>query len=196
LARLALAGVLALQLDQLVLDDRQHARRVGQDVLELGDELDHQEVLVLDLLALEGRQAGQAHVEDGLGLPFRQVEALHEVRLGGVGVGRLANGLDDGVEVVEGLLEAFEDVGPVAGLAEIELGPAADDLAAMVDVVLEDRLEGQGLGLAVDEGQHVHVEGELHGRVLEEVVQHLVRVEVALDPTRHAGRRCRRSSCP
>ena len=52
----------------------EHARRVGEDVLELGDELDDREVLVLDLLALEGGQAGEAHVEDRLGLELRQPE--------------------------------------------------------------------------------------------------------------------------
>ena len=58
---------------------------------------------------------------------------------GGVDVGRLADRLDDRVEVVEGDLEALEDVGPGARLAEVELGPAADDLAAVVDVVLRGR---------------------------------------------------------
>ena len=59
-ARPALAGVLALQLGQLVLDDLADPGRVGQDVLELGDELDDREVLVLDLLALERGQAARA----------------------------------------------------------------------------------------------------------------------------------------
>ena len=80
--RPALAGVLALQLDELVADDAHDAGRVGEDVLELGDELDDREVLVLDLLALERGQAGQPHVEDGLGLQLGQVEPLHEVRRG------------------------------------------------------------------------------------------------------------------
>ena len=96
--------------------------------------------------------------------------------------------LDDRVEVVERDLEALEDVGPVARLAQVELGSPTHDLAPPVDVVLEHGLEGQGLGLAVDEGQHVHVEGELEGRVLEEVVEHLVWVGVALalDDDAHA----------
>ena len=54
---------------------RQDARRVGEDVLELGDELDHREVLVLDLLALERGQAAQLHLEDGVGLDLGQLEA-------------------------------------------------------------------------------------------------------------------------
>ena len=66
-------------------------------------------------------------------------------------------------------------------LREVELGAPADDVAAVVDVVLEDALERQRLRLAVDQRQHVHVERQLHRRVLEEVVEHLVRVEVALD---------------
>ena len=54
-------------------------------------------------------------------------------------VRRLADGPDDLVEVVERDLEALEDVGAVARLLEVELGAPTDDLAAPVDVVLEDR---------------------------------------------------------
>ena len=96
------------------------------------------EVLVFDLLALEGGQAGEAHVEDGLRLGLGQAEPGHQVGAGRLDVGRLADRLDDRVEVVEGDLEALEDVRPGAGLAEVELGPPPDDLAAVVDVVLED----------------------------------------------------------
>ena len=99
---------------------------------------------------------------------------------GGLRVGRFADRLDDRVEVVERLLEPLEDVRPVPGLAEVEFGAAPDDLAPVVDVVLEDRLQRERLRLAVDEGEHVHVERHLHRRVLEQVVQHLVRVGVPL----------------
>ena len=180
--------------------------RVGQDVLELGDELDDREVLVLDLLALEGGQAGEPHVEDRLGLELGQVEPGHQVGPGEVDVGRLADRLDDRVEVVERDLEALEDVGPGARLAEVELGPPPDDLAPVVEVVDEDAPERQRLRLAVDEREHVHVERELHRRVLEQVVQHLVRVGVALelDVDAHAVAvglvaqvaDARRSACP
>ena len=103
------------------------------------------------------------------------------LRARGLDVGRLADRADHLVEVVEGDLEALEDVGPLAGLAEVELGPPPDDLAAVLDVVGDDRLERQRLGLAVDEGEHVEVERQLHRRVLEQVVQHRVRVGVVLD---------------
>ena len=105
-----------------------------------------------------------------------------------VDVGRLADGLDDRVEVVERDLEALEDVRPIARLPEVELGAPPDDLAPPVDVVLQDLLERQRLGLAVDERQHVHVEGELQRGVLEQVVEHLLRrcVPLALDDQAHA----------
>ena len=179
--RAPLAGVLPLQLGELVLDDREDPGRVGEDVLELRDQLDHREVLVLDLLALEGGQAGQAHVQDRLGLELAQVEALHQVAPGGLHVGRLADRPDHLVEVVEGDLEPLQDVGPLAGLAQVELGPPPDDLAAMVHVVGDHGLERQRLRLPVDQREHVQVEGELHRRVLEQVVQHRVRVRVVLD---------------
>ena len=92
-----------------------------------------------------------------------------------------ADRLDDRVEVVERDLEALEDVGSLARLLEVELGAPADDLAAVVDVVAQDALQRQRLRLAVDQREHVEVERRLHRRVLEQVVQHLVRVRVALD---------------
>ncbi len=96
-------------------------------------------------------------------------------------VGRLADRLDDLVEVVERDLEAFQDVSPCPSLLQVELGPATDDLASMIDVVPQDGLERQRLGLAIDEGEHVHVEGGLHRRVFEQVVEDAVWVGVALD---------------
>ncbi len=66
-------------------------------------------------------------------------------------------------------------------LLEVVLRPPADDVLAVGDVVREHALERQRLRLAVDEREHVEVERRLERRVLEQVVQHLVRVRVALD---------------
>ncbi len=187
-ARATVLPVARVQLPELVADDLEDAPRVGQDVLELRDARDDRDVLVLDLLALERRQATQLHLEDGVGLDLGEPEAADEVGARGLHVRRLADGRDHGVEVVERGLEALEDVGAVTGLLEVELGAPAHDLATPVDVVLEERLERQGLGLAVDEGHDVGVEGHLQRRVLEEVVEHLAgrRVLLALDDDAHA----------
>ena len=118
---------------------------------------------------------------------LRQREALHQVLARGLHVRRLADGLDDRIEVVQGDLEPLKDVGPVACLLEVELGAPPDDLPAPLDVVLEDRLERQGLRLPVDERHDVGAEGELERRVLEQVVEHLARrgVLLALDDHAH-----------
>lgn len=55
------------------------------------------------------------------------------------------------VEVEHREHEAFEPVGLLASLPQLELGAAADHLAAMVDVALDDLLERERARLAVDE---------------------------------------------
>ena len=65
---LAIVAVALLEVGQLVLDDLQDLARVGEQVLELADELDDRLVLVLDLLALERGEPPQLHLEDGVGL--------------------------------------------------------------------------------------------------------------------------------
>ena len=167
-ARAGAPAVALLELAELVADDPEHALGVGEDVLQLGDRLDDRDVLVLDLLALERGEAAQLHLEDGVGLDLREAEAGHEVLAGVVHVRRTrGSSRMIAVEVVERGLEALEDVRPVARLLEVELGPPAHDLAAPLDVVLEERLERQRLGLAVDERHDVGVEGQLQRGVLE-----------------------------
>ncbi|SIK41608.1 Uncharacterised protein [Mycobacteroides abscessus subsp. abscessus] len=72
----AVVAVLLGDLGEFVLDDGALTFRLGQDVLEVGDlGLDLGEV-VDDLLPLQGRQATQLHVEDGLGLDLVDVQQL------------------------------------------------------------------------------------------------------------------------
>ncbi len=90
---------------------------MGQQVFQEGDRGQRFFVLVLDLLALERRQPPQLQVEDRLGLDFRELEALHQARPGGVHVLRLANGLDHLVQVGQGGEQPFQNVGPRRALA-------------------------------------------------------------------------------
>ena len=92
-----------------------------------------------------------------------------------------ADHLDDLVDVVVRDLEPFEDVRALPGSAKVVFAAAADDHAAVVDVVLEDLLERERARVLIDEGQHVQVERRLHRGVLVQVVQHERRVVVALD---------------
>ena len=72
-----------------------------QQVLQVGDLRLHLLVFLFDLLAFQGGQPAQLHIQDGLRLQLAQLEALHQVRLGDIGVLRLADGLDDRIEVVQ-----------------------------------------------------------------------------------------------
>ena len=64
----ASVGELLLQFGELVRDDLGDAGWPGEDVFELGDVLDHFKVFILNLLALEGGEAREAHVENCLRL--------------------------------------------------------------------------------------------------------------------------------
>ena len=72
-------GVLRLDGLDLFLDDRQHARLLGQDVHQVLDR-DHQlGVFAGDLVALQAGELVQAQVQDGVGLPLAEgVAAVHE----------------------------------------------------------------------------------------------------------------------
>ena len=129
-------AVLFLEIAQVVLDEHHDLRLVLQEVFQVGDPLDDLLVLLHDLVALQPREAAQAHVDDGLRLALRQREALLQALLRGLLVLRLADRLDDGIEVVEGDLEAFQEVSTIPGAFEFVSRPTGEDIAAMIDVVL------------------------------------------------------------
>ena len=61
---------------------------------------------------------------------------------GGVGVGRAADQFDHRVEVVERDQQPLEDVGAGLGAAQFVLGAAGDDLALVLDVVVDQLAAG------------------------------------------------------
>ena len=72
-------------------------RAIGHELL---DQLDDLEVLVLDLLALEGGKPGEAEIEDGLRLDLAEPELRHQVVARVLGrVGR-TDQRDDRVDVL------------------------------------------------------------------------------------------------
>src|SRR6266550_7790799 len=136
---------------EVLLDERKDPPRTREDRLELGDELDRFAIVVVQLLALEPGEPAELHLQDGLGLRLGEPEPLahfsHEQDF--LALVR-ANELDDLVDMVVRDLESLEDVRSLLCLPEVVVGTAADDLAAMIDVVLEDLLKREGAGLLVD----------------------------------------------
>ncbi len=99
---------------------------------------------------------------------------------------------DDEVQHVDGAQQSFDDVRTGLGLAKSELGPSGHHLHLVGDVVRQCLGHVERTRHPVDEGQHVDCERGLQRRVLVELVEHDVRVGVALQSdheTRLAARR-------
>src|SRR2546428_4635243 len=164
-------AVLLLEVAEVVLDQQHDLRLVLQEVLEVGDALDDLLVLLHDLVALEAGEAAQPHIDDGLRLALRQLEALLQALLRGLLVLRLADRFDDGVQVVEGDLEAFQEVRTIPCALEFVPRPTGEDIAAMIDVMLQQRLEVENHRPPFDQRQRDHAESRLQGGVLVQIVE-------------------------
>src|SRR5690606_7788448 len=143
---------------------------VGQQTLEVVGLLPELAVLGFELLALEAGEATEAHVENRLGLPCREVdeaslangvdlffgatgaleEALEtehlledELGLGLIGVLRVADDLDDPVDLHRRKAQAFDDFSTLAGDAQVVQRAAGDHLAPVLDKDLETVAQAQ-----------------------------------------------------
>ena len=106
-------------------------------------------------------------------------------------LGRRRRALDESdnlVDVGECHRKAFEHVGPIARLGQIEHGAASDHLTPMAEEGLEHFLERQEARLPVDQGHHVDAEHGLERRLRVEVVEHDLGVlaSTQLDDDAHA----------
>src|SRR6266850_2576798 len=131
------------QLGQLFLQDL-HAPRLGrEDLLALLDELPDVLQLLVELRDLEGGEPRQTHVQDFGRLLLRQLEPLAQRRVRRRRVLRFLDELDDFVDVIDGDLQAFEDVLAVLRALQLELGAERDDGVAVLDEMLQQLEEGQ-----------------------------------------------------
>ncbi len=185
-----LVAIGGAQLTQLALDLLQHELIRAEDGTQPLDQ-EHQLLVLLDhFLALEPGQALQAHVEDGLGLGLGEFEATDQVF---TGLGRRLAGADGGdhlVQMIERLEDAFQDVSPLFGLAQVVAGAPDDHRLPMVEEVAEQLLERHHLRLVVHDGQQDDAEGGLHRRQLVQRVEDDLRDVVLASLRRRCG--CRR----
>ncbi len=92
-----------------------------------------------------------------------------------------ADHLDDLVDVEDRDEQAVDEVQAVGGLLATEHRAAAHDVEAVAEEDLEQLLEAEGAGLAVDEGHGVDAEGVLHRRELVELLEQRLGDEAVLD---------------
>ena len=140
-SRAALVAELLLHLCVLRRNDLGDALRIGEDVLQLLDQRKYFQVLVFNLLALECGEPRKAHVKDRLRLQLAQFELGHQLFARNIHICGGADRLDHCIKVVQRNLQAFQDVRALLCLLQFKLGAAADDDAAVFNVVLQHRLE-------------------------------------------------------
>ena len=182
----AAIGEAVADLQHLVFDELQQQPLVVEDggqALDLRPDLGQ---LGLDLVPLQAGEALQPHVEDGLGLPLAEAEGGHQAVAGRLAVGAGPDDLDHLVDVIEGDLEALQDVGPGLGLAQLVAAAPGGDVPAVVDEVDQGLFEAEHPRLTVHDGQHVDAEARLQGGELEQLVQHDLGLGVALELDHHA----------
>ena len=124
----AVVAVLGHDLGELVLMISRWRSSRGQDRVVLGDLGLEFGVLVLDLLAFQGGEPAQLHVQDGLGLDLVDVQQLHQAVAGRFDGGGRADQGDDLVERVQRLEQAAQDVRSLLRLAQPVPGAPDDDV--------------------------------------------------------------------
>ena len=165
-------GEAPLDLEELLLDQREDLGPVVQQRLQVLDPLEQLLVLVLELLAREPGEASKRHVQDVVGLDLGELEPPHQLGPGVLGVGRPPDDLDDLVEVVQGDEQPLDDVVALLRLAQPVARAAGDHVLLVADVLLHHRGQVEDPGLhPVNQRQHVHTERVLELGVLVELVQ-------------------------
>src|SRR5438128_3762554 len=204
-----IVAVLVADLDQIAADDFEDIPLAAQKLF-VGANLAAQLVVFLDnLVAFQGGQLTQLHADDRFRLGLGHAVALlgADLLLQGGEVGVAKSALENSgrhghvLQALLGLGPArrraadgdqriqtgdvnelrFDVMRPPLGLAEQVLGPAADDLDAMAQELLEHLLEGQRARPAVDQRQQDDARRLLQRRVLVKLVEHQLRVGVAFE---------------
>lgn len=180
-ARAAVVAVFIGEFAHILLNEREDFLWVSKQIFEVGNLLCDLFVFLFDLPAFERGKAAQLHVEDRLRLQIAQLESLHQVRFGNIGILRFTNGLDDRVEICQRDQVTVKDVLPRPRLCQLEVRTADDDRLTMLDEYLQRALQRKRPRLAVHKGEHLRAEGSLQGRIFVKLVQHLLWLRAALE---------------
>src|SRR5580704_17142767 len=116
----------------------------------------------------------------GVDVDFLAGEVSHQIL---AGFGAVSTGTDDGddvVQVIERGQIAFENVLAVLCLLQQVGGGGADNIDAVIDKVLDRLDKAHFLGLSIHHRQEDHAETFLHRGVLEELVEHNLRLATTL----------------
>src|SRR5690606_21349814 len=124
-----------------------------------------------DLLAFQGGETSQLHVEDRASLKLIDVEQIGEAVTRIFHSLRPADKCDDLVKRVESFEVSAQDVRAFLGLSQTVLGTANDDVNLVCCPCGDETVDSEGPRDAVNDRQHVGAEVLLQLRVLVQVVE-------------------------
>src|SRR5207253_3570493 len=130
-------------LDQLILDDRANQCVAAQDRLETLDLLQDLCIFLDEFVALQLREPLEPHLQNCIRLDFAQCKFPHQADAGYIGRLRPSDQGNHCIQVIERDLEALENMGPLFRLAQFEGGPTDDDLAPVLDEMMQNLFEVQ-----------------------------------------------------
>ena len=128
---------------KLLLDNVHELLFVVQNGFQFGDGFQKLGVFLAQGQNFQPGQALETHVQNGLRLDLRQTEALHQARLGRLGVLAFADQLDHFIQIVHGDHQALQNVGTCLGLVQLVLGAGGDDVLPVADVVADHPAQAQ-----------------------------------------------------
>ena len=113
----------------------------------------------------------QLHLEDCFGLNFCELVLSGQSHARFGGRFRCADELNDFIDMIERLLETFQNVCARFGLSQFILCAAADHLYTMLDEVPQQFHQRQDFRLSVHDSEVDHAEARLHRGQFVELVE-------------------------
>ena len=164
-------AVAVLDFLQLIADNLLLHLRRSQYLIEVVN-LPHQLLeLGHDFVALQAREALQAHIQNGAGLYLAQSVLFDELRAGGIAVAGASDKGNNLVQVVEGDEQTLQDVGSFLGLGQLVAGTTHDNVGPVLDEILNQLLEVERHRPALHQADIIDAERALQLGFLIQVVE-------------------------
>ncbi len=174
----ALIGKLIADGEDFVFDHAHQELIIGENGLQVGNGLFEFLIFLQEPVAFQTGETGKTHVQNGLGLLFREFKGLHEAGLRGGSIRRIPDEGHDFVDVVECFQQTFQNMSTGLCFVQVKLGSAGDNILLMLQIIIDDVAQIQHAGLAVDQGEHIGAEGFLKRGVHVEEIQDNLRIDV------------------
>ncbi len=170
-----------LDVSQFFSDDAHYHAFRGKHRPQVLDILEQFLPLFDDLVPFQPCETLEPHLQDGIGLDLVETEVRHEALLRFSAILRCPDEGDDFVEIVQSDNKAGKDVRPFFGLSEFVPGASHHNVFSVHEVVPKQRLQCQDLGPSVYQGQQDASKTCLKTRMLEQLVQNHLGLNVSPD---------------